>query len=144
MMTRRPHALLAVLCVALLAATKPDAADLLPAKGRWAGTEGRDQSHARSHDRAARLRVTDRDGAAFTAEYWIDRTDGLRLKGTVAADGRIDCVPVEILKGQWARNILTDRWHGTATADAVTLTRKLSGNGGERTVALKPAKGNDD
>ena len=130
--------LMLLLAVVVRADEKKDdaPADPLPDGSRWVGTQIHDKNHANTHDRPANFRVTRREDDKFAAEYWCEG-NGLKLEGVVSKDGKIECKPVQVLKGQWQSHILDDVWTGQVKGDDLSLDRKTSQRGGGHEAVFK-------
>jgi hypothetical protein len=89
----------------LLAADSEKKADYFQEKSRWSGLVTNDERKAKRVEERAVLRVVERDGEKFAAEYTEHLPGGgtrsLRLEGRVK-NGKIEARVTKIVKGTWA------------------------------------------
>jgi hypothetical protein len=119
------------------------AADPMPVKSHWRGTQEADVSHSGTHALHCQLVVKDRDGDRFKAVYSVNG-DSVRVEGVLASDGAFECTPIEVLKGVWESGILKDKWTGLIDGDKLAFDRPISENGGKRRSILTRVSGKAD
>ena len=112
--------------------------DVLPVHSKWEGTEEANASHADSHDRHCTLTITGRNRDQFKALYAVGtKGDKLRVEGEIKDDGTFTCIPVEVMHGEWGKDILKDHWNGKIDGDKLVIERWISSEGGTKKTELK-------
>jgi hypothetical protein len=103
------------------------ATDLATANTTWKGIEAPDDRNAKAKDRPATLKILERNGDDFVAEYWVQaqrERRGVKLKGEIHR-GKISAKAVEVLKGvNWEEGILECEWAGGVKGEELVLQRK--------------------
>jgi hypothetical protein len=89
----------------LLGADSEKHPDYFQEKSRWSGVVTNDERKAKRIEEKATLRVVERDGEKFAAEYSEHIPGGgvrsLRLEGRIK-NGKIEARATKIIKGTWA------------------------------------------
>ncbi len=113
--------LLGYIATARAGDTKPD--DAFQPGSVWSGTiSGDDRKPRTARDRAAMLRVVERDGQNFTAELLIGAKRGiaLRLEGKVVSR-QIAARVTKIIRGAWPDGTVDDAWTGAVKGEQLVL-----------------------
>ena len=127
--TRFILVLITLLTSVLLAAdtptTKKSTPDPLPVGSIWTGIESNDPRMAKRVDHKAKLKIIERDGTKFTADYNVAEPKNpraVRLEGTIRS-GLIEARVSKIIKGKWGGGA-ESVWDGRVEGNELTFVRK--------------------
>ena len=110
----------------LLAADSDKHPDYFQEKSSWSGMVTNDERKAKRIEEKASLRVVERDGEKFAAEYSEHLPGGgvrsLRLEGRIK-NGKIEARATKIIKGSWvaAADVV---WQGEVREKQLALIRQ--------------------
>jgi len=114
-----------VLLAADKPATKKSEPDPLPIGSVWTGIESNDPRIAKRIEHKAKLKIIERDGTKFVADYSVaepKNAKGARLEGTIRS-GIIEARVTKINKGNWAGGA-EGTWDGRVEGNEITFVRK--------------------
>jgi hypothetical protein len=130
--------------VALAAdAASDDPAAKFIANSNWQGMHEH-KGHADPKASAARLKVTQRDGKTFRAEFYLNSPRagrrGVKVKGELdPKTGAVRMQPYEVISGVWGagKDLLEEVWDGTIDGTKVEFARKTNSGTWDCSLTLK-------
>jgi hypothetical protein len=139
---------LLLLAAAMSVAFAAEAPSIDPAakfivNSNWQGTHEH-KGHADPKASAARLKVTQRDGKTFKADFYLSnpRTGkrGVKVRGELdPKTGAVRMQPYEIISGAWGAgsDLLEEVWDGTIDGNKLEFSRKTKSGTWDVSLILK-------